>query len=175
MSALVCVPPEQARATIKTWLEQRWSLFHGAVPLTDFALVENDAWVVGSTAWRAVAGQERRLGGDLDLVFETREQLNNVLRLIRNWGKGGDWAAWEDNADGYYRPENCVRVKAGPYFDYNGKPSPTLADLWVCPEGLTMEEHILSFSEEHRRVGYRCKTGRLFRGVKRGAAPGASK
>ena len=161
-----------AQATIEKWLGQRWGRLCGASPMLDFKLAEHGAWVAGSTAWRACRGMPRRTDGDLDLVFTDRAAMLEVLKLVRAWGRSGDWPEWSDDYDGYYESSTCIRVRS--QWTCDGS-APVLADLWCVPDGLTVEEHVLSFTVDHRRVAYSCAERRLFRGVRRGDPPGGGK
>lgn len=169
--------PADAEKVIEALLSKRWASLRGMRPLQDLCLRDAEAYVVGSTVWRPALGLPRKdPPGDLDLLFADPAGLNVALAHVKMWNADHEQSPWLISGDdGYYdEPDHCVRVK-----DYaSGGSGTVVMDLWVVPAGLTVEEHVLSFTEDYHRVAYYCgpcARSRLFRGIRQGTPPGGHK
>src|SRR5688572_12658805 len=130
-------------------------------PLGDLFELNQGVWTVGSTVWKPVTC---KLGApnDLDLVCEAPWQLTDLIKRAKAWAATLVGDTWNFDNPGYYAKEWTYRVT-------NSK-GETILDVWQVPEGLTPEEHIMSFTRPEQRCALR-PDGKLFRGILRGNPP----
>ncbi len=148
-------------AALNLHLRSRWMSLGGMRPLGDILTPDCPGWVVGSNVWRLVVGLSPVVDSDLDIVFENESDRSQAIARMKKWHDEFRGSPWSFDGVGY--GDKTRRVMNA---------NVVLVDTWICPADLTMEEHVLSFSEEHQRCALR-PDGTIFRGIRRGKAPGA--
>jgi len=154
--------PEVATRLIRSSLEQRWGRLGGMRPISDLFDLNTKVWVVGSTIWKPVTGQTDGINTDLDLLCGSYSAMMDIVGKAKAWAKTMVDDPWVFTPSGSY-DVNSYRV--------TNAAGITILDIWLVPDTLTPEEHILSFTHAYQRCALR-PDGTLFRGILRGKAPG---